>query len=74
MKFTYTKRSNGSNTVVCGTPDLTGMEKIGVPNTDRDIVRPIRKFLINEIMIGSKPNNCRWPRKKNDEKLKKKNL
>ena len=58
MKFTYIKKSNGSNTHPCGTPDVTGMERVEVPDTDTDLVQPIRKLSIHEITIGSKPSNC----------------
>ena len=44
--------SNGLNTDLCGTPDVTDMERLEVPDTDTNIVRPIRKLLVLEITIG----------------------
>ena len=55
MKLTYIKKSNEPYTDPCGTPEVTGMERLVEPDIGTDIVRAIWKLLIYKITIGSKP-------------------
>ena len=64
MKFTYIKKSNGPNADPFGTLDVTGMERLEVPDNDTDIVRLTRELLIHEITIRSKPSKCRLSRRR----------